>query len=171
MIRIKLHKLNTIRSQSRGKSLDIMSTGDDTDDRATGNVLPVPLGNFINQEYSGYISLGTPPQPFSITFQTGTSSLWVPSVRCQSCACKVHSNYNSSRSSTYVKNGTAFSIQYMYGSASGYLSTDTLIIGGVKVVNQTFAEALSVPGIQFVYGASGILGLGFPQSAVDGVTP
>ncbi|CAG2108151.1 unnamed protein product, partial [Medioppia subpectinata] len=135
-------------------------------------VIPVSLKNYLDTEYYGLISLGTPAQNFKVLFDTGSANLWVPSPSCLSYACLIHRKYKSRQSSTYVANGTAFAIQYDTGSAVGFLSTDTLTIGSVKVVNQTFAETTQESSTTFVFAQfDGILGLAFQQDAIDQVVP
>jgi len=96
----------------------------------------------------------------------------VPSVKCASSnlACKTHDKYNSSASSTYVANGEKFEIQYGTGQLSGFLSTDVVGVSSLQVKGQTFAEAVSEPGITFLAAHfDGILGMGFQSISVDNV--
>ena len=73
--------------------------------------------------------------------------------------------YDSSKSSTYVKN--AIPCNNFYVTNGGFLSTDTVTIAGLKINSQTFVEA----NLQFaVINSNGIsidgfFGLGLSTSA------
>nr|XP_035924020.1 napsin-A isoform X1 [Halichoerus grypus] len=134
----------------------------------------VPLSNYMNVQYYGEIGLGTPPQNFSVVFDTGSSNLWVPSIRCHffSVPCWFHHRFNSKASSSFQPNGTKFAIQYGTGKLDGILSEDKLTIGGIKGASVIFGEALWEPSLVFTFAHfDGILGLGFPILAVGGVRP
>lgn len=123
----------------------------------------------MNAQYYTEITLGTPPQSFKVILDTGyasplfllflrlsstcsSSNLWVPSRKCNSIACFLHSKYQSGESSSYQANGSDFSIQYGSGSMEGFVSQDTLEIGDLCIRGQDFAEATKEPGLAFAFG-------------------
>lgn len=184
IIRIPLHKMRTVRrlmndngmtiEQLRDLASATASRPDDTD-TALLDKLPVErLTNFLDAQYYGAISIGSPPQDFTVLFDTGSSNLWVPSIHCSflDLACWLHHRYNSKKSSTYVQNGTKFSIRYGRGSLSGFISEDTVSIAGLPVLKQQFGEAVKQPGITFAVARfDGVLGMGYPTISVANVTP
>lgn len=58
----------------------------------------VSLVNEQGAQYFGEIAIGTPPQKFSVIFDTGSSNLWVPTSKCHTATCTEHERYDSSKS-------------------------------------------------------------------------
>ena len=132
----------------------------------------VPLTNFMDAQYFGPISVGTPAQDFTVIFDTGSSNLWVPSKKCRSFSCYLHRRYDSSKSSTHEKAGKDFKIRYGTGSVEGFTSRDAVNVGGIQIEKQEFGETTKEPGLTFALGRfDGIFGLGYENIAVSEVTP
>ncbi|CAJ0937967.1 unnamed protein product, partial [Mesorhabditis belari] len=132
------------------------------------------LRNYMDAQYYGEISIGTPAQNFSVIFDTGSSNLWVPSKKCSwtDIACWLHHRYDSGASSSYKEDGRKMELQYGTGSMKGFISLDTVCVSELCATEQPFAEATSEPGITFVAAKfDGILGMGYPEIAVLGVSP
>lgn len=171
--RIPLHKMKSARRTLEDLKVSRSAIARRWMSKA-GDFPEEDLDNYLDAQYYGEITLGTPGQKFNVIFDTGSSNLWVPSATCPiwELACRTHNRYDSTKSSTYKENGTDFEIHYGSGSMSGFLSTDTCCVAGVCVTDQTFAESTHEPGLAFVAGKfDGILGMGFPQIAVLGVMP
>ncbi|CAO2583949.1 Cathepsin D [Lemmus lemmus] len=182
LIRIPLHKFTSLRramTEVGGSVEDLILKGPITKysmeaPAETKEPVSEILKNYLDAQYYGEIGIGTPPQCFTVVFDTGSSNLWVPSIHCKllDIACWIHHKYNSGKSSTFVKNGTSFDIHYGSGSLSGYLSQDTVSPGGLKVEKQIFGEATKQPGITFIAAKfDGILGMAYPRISVNNVLP
>ncbi|XP_067863877.1 pepsin A-like [Heptranchias perlo] len=121
--------------------------------------------------YYGAISIGNPPQSFTVIFDTGSSNLWVPSIYCSQRPCMDHHRFNPKKSSTYQSNDQSLSIQYGTGSMTGILGYDTVRLSNVAISNQEFGLSETEPGSFFTYCKfDGILGLGYASLAASGAT-
>jgi hypothetical protein len=137
-----------------------------------------PFIDYYDDFYLGNITIGTPPQPFTIVLDTGSSNLWVIDVACtdQSCLGYPESGYtkhrfDKSKSSTYKDVGTFFEIQYGSGSCYGNLAQDALSFGGLSYPTQVFGLAEGIADVFGYQPVDGILGLGWPAIAEDNVVP
>uniref|UniRef100_A0A671KS16 renin n=1 Tax=Sinocyclocheilus anshuiensis TaxID=1608454 RepID=A0A671KS16_9TELE len=175
---VKLKKMPSIRETFKEMGVtpaqvfsEIMPKYDEPS--PTNGTAPTPLINYLDTQYFGEISIGSPAQMFNVVFDTGSANLWVPSHSCSPLytACFTHNRYDASRSLTHIYNGTGFSIQYASGNVRGFLSEDVVVVGGIPVV-QVFAEATALPAIPFIFAKfDGVLGMGYPDVAIDGITP
>jgi len=129
----------------------------------------VSLTDVQDSEYFGEVSIGNPAQKFLVIYDTGSSNLWVPSKTCTNCK-KGTARYDSSKSSSFTKNGQTFAMQYGTGSCNGFLSQDDITVGGLTIKDFTFGEVQTEAAD--VFGTApfdGILGMGPAKAAIDHV--
>ncbi|XP_056278915.1 pepsin A-like [Pseudoliparis swirei] len=129
------------------------------------------MTNDADLSYFGVISIGTPPQSFSVVFDTGSSNLWVPSVYCSSQACNNHRKFNPQQSTTFKWGDETLSIAYGTGSMTGRLAVDNVEVGGITVHNQVFGISRTEAPFMAHMASDGILGLAFQSIASDNVVP
>lgn len=92
--------------------------------------------------YYGPISVGTPPQTFTVVYDTGSSDLIIPAVECQDKACKLHKSFDLHESSTSMTTNcddtatvptnldeaTEMDIEFGTGKISGSCARDQVCI-------------------------------------------
>ena len=136
----------------------------------------VVIKDYSNAQYYGSVEIGSPPQKFTVIFDTGSSNLWVPKVNCRNCGYWFinggKSKYDESKSSSFVRDGSDFHIQYGSGDVRGYFSADSVTLAeDIVITGQKFAEVDDAGGLGVGYALGkfdGILGLGFEELALGG---
>ncbi|KAI7887375.1 acid protease [Lichtheimia hyalospora FSU 10163] len=134
------------------------------------------LYNDEGSEYLVRVSIGTPPQNFTVALDTGSSDLWIPSTECPLQLCPL-ARYDPTQSSTYEDTGEPFRITYGIGNANGSYARDTVHLGQLQVEKQQFGlakltdnivapgqdmEAIAANDMDNDHMSNGIFGLGYP---------
>ncbi|RCH86032.1 hypothetical protein CU098_008402 [Rhizopus stolonifer] len=126
---------------------------------------------YVDIEYVGEISVGTPPQTFQMDFDTGSSDIWIPSTSCLG-SCGIHPRFDPNASSTFelVTNQT-WRLQYGDGSSvSGFTGYDAVHLGNVTQPHQLIGLVSSeTSGLARDTFMDGIFGLAFPPLAFTGI--
>jgi hypothetical protein len=129
----------------------------------------VSLTDVQDSEYFGEVDIGSPPQKFKVIYDSGSSNLWVPNENCDNCK-KGTPRYASSKSSTYTKDGQDFFLAYGTGNCTGFVSKDTVALGGLEITSASFGEVTHEDAEVFGQAPfDGILGLGPAKAAADKV--
>ncbi|KAI8644839.1 aspartic peptidase domain-containing protein, partial [Parasitella parasitica] len=125
----------------------------------------IQLYNNEGAEYLISIGIGTPVQNFTVSVDTGSSDLWVPSISCSEQECP-YNRFDPSKSSTFstVNDTPSFYIAYGIGSVNGTFAKDSVHLGDAYLSQQIFGMASSTKDLIFMSSSpsNGILGLGYP---------
>lgn len=114
--------------------------------------------------YVAKVQVGTPPQEISVLLDTGSADLWITGSNNPHCLanggdinCEAYGSFNTSESSTYHDNQTAFSIKYMDNTyAKGDWATETISLS--EQLNLTDA---SLAVANDANSSVGVFGIGF----------
>lgn len=119
------------------------------------------LGNCQEVLYMGTIGIGTPPQNFSVQFDTGSSVLWVPQLGCN--GCNSNSFFNPNASSTY-QNTQNNNMTLQYGGGlliEGTYANDVVEFFGSIIVNVSSGVLFVTNQANYTTNlTNGLIGLG-----------
>lgn len=133
----------------------------------------ISLYNANGKEYLIEIGIGTPPQFFNVTLDTGSADCWVPAQTCPTSMCP-HTRFNHQKSTSFKALSQQLAISYGVGSAKGTYAAETLTLGsadGVALSNFTVGLVSNTNNILMASMAedgdsapsNGIFGLGYPN--------
>jgi cathepsin D len=120
--------------------------------------------------YFAQVNIGTPPQPFNLILDTGSSDLWVTDSQCSNCDSSTP-KYTSASSNTVSLSQFGTNIKYGSGEVAGQIGTETVAMGGFSVAKQTFLAASQLSSGLLDGSVSGIMGLAFDTIASTQSTP
>ncbi|KAG1735495.1 acid protease [Suillus lakei] len=136
--------------------------------RGTGENLMVNQG--LDASFYGTLAVGTPPYPFDVILDTGSSDMWIASSTCQS-VCAGTGNFDSAKSSTFENMNKGFSVTYGKGAAAGTVGQDVVQMAGFTISKQTFAVVTTTSANFLQNPITGIFGLAWQSLAASGAIP
>lgn len=126
----------------------------------------VKLLNYKQTQYVGEISIGTPPQPFRVIFDTGSGNLWVYGTGSGMFGRR---EFDPNKSPTWQDTFKDSDIAYAGGRVDCKVAKDTVTLGPEVVVPYMFfGQTYSASGGLGI--GDGVMGLGWPSLAFDGTT-
>ncbi|KAG9100756.1 hypothetical protein FS749_013053 [Ceratobasidium sp. UAMH 11750] len=108
--------------------------------------------------YYGVMNVGTPPAPYGVALDTGSSDLWFQSDTCTGCTQGVKLRTTST---SLKQTGAPFSITYGSGTVGGQIASDVVQMGGFTVQNQVMGLVNQTTGVLLAGQTAGLLGLAF----------
>ncbi|KAI4266956.1 MAG: hypothetical protein LQ337_008597 [Flavoplaca oasis] len=123
------------------------------------------------------ISIGTPPQPFTVKIDNSGGDLWVPSRKSDLCKvgdCSLAGSFDERRSETAISDDFDNEFRIEYGDSSvytGILIQDTVNIGEGKITDATFGlvyQSKNIPGNRMDgFVIKGSLGISYDKAQSD----
>nr|CDJ90252.1 Peptidase A1 domain containing protein [Haemonchus contortus] len=154
----------------------------------SGFVIPIKLaavsnvtagGAILEQKTQNFfvtnITVGTPPQLFTVIVDTGSADFWVPDSSCTTCKNK--RRFNSQSSTTYSKKSSSFMASNHFGVTEGFYGMDTLRLSTndanmIVIPSTVMGQANELPAaVSSLNGVDGVLGLAFQSIASDNTIP
>ncbi|CAO3633776.1 unnamed protein product [Cunninghamella blakesleeana] len=114
----------------------------------------------IDVAYTIDMSIGTPPQPFTLLVDTGSSATWVPELNCIDKCGKPINKFDKTKSTSFKDLGMKFAIEYGRGFSNGTMAQDTVTINDATIPSVYFAISDINDGELTRINADGILGIG-----------
>ncbi|KHJ89615.1 eukaryotic aspartyl protease [Oesophagostomum dentatum] len=134
-----------------------------------------PLFQYGTTFFVTNITVGTPPQLFSVIVDTGSANFWIPDSSCSSCNGK--RLFASNASSSYMPNGRTWMTSNHFGISEGFLGSDVMRLAMdapdmVTIPNVDVGQAVEMPAsVAAVDGVDGVFGLGFQSIASGHILP
>ncbi|KZM26882.1 uncharacterized protein EKO05_0011416 [Ascochyta rabiei] len=117
------------------------------------------------QRYNINIAIGTPPQSFSLLFDTGSTDVWVPQANSSGCSpdCPPGFDFDPTASSRLVETNVPFDARYGLTSdlaVIGQYYDESISASGPPALSNAQFAVGDIPSLLFVQGNRGIFGLG-----------
>jgi len=120
-----------------------------------------PLTIYDRKTWYATITIGTPPQSFTVDIDTASSDIYLPGLDCSGCS--EHSRWDPASSRTATAKDSPFEVKFHDGGiVSGEQYTDNVTIAGLSADTQTVGSATSY-GTDMVFPPDGMLGMAFEQ--------
>eukprot|EP01017_Pseudomicrothorax_dubius_P035592 TRINITY_DN5009_c0_g2_i1.p1 TRINITY_DN5009_c0_g2~~TRINITY_DN5009_c0_g2_i1.p1 ORF type:complete len:635 (-),score=156.83 TRINITY_DN5009_c0_g2_i1:219-2123(-) len=139
---------------------------------AEKKVAYIPIRNYFNTQYTGEISVGSKENVFHAIFDTGSTNIWVNSIRCSDPGCLKHKQYDWRNSSTFTHMGVDVMVRFGSGILTGVINKEVVYLGDMQVKEQEFIEVIHQRHNVLNSGHyDAIVGMGLPRLAAKGFTP
>uniref|UniRef100_A0A5S6QGG9 Peptidase A1 domain-containing protein n=1 Tax=Trichuris muris TaxID=70415 RepID=A0A5S6QGG9_TRIMR len=113
----------------------------------------------------GDISIGTPPQTFSMMMDTTSGDTWIPGRYCAYNGCGNMKEFDSFMSSTYSRTGLKVALRHGPGMIYGFTAVDNICIANLCSQKQQFMEGYQTSWYYWNLPYDGVVGLAFPASS------